>query len=163
MHLSKRSYPGDPEQSATHEQLQASGLRVTLPRLALLDAVIAQGLCTTDELIRQVVRDGPRVSISSAYRALADLQWAGLVEKTTINMQGAARTGYISRRPAGGDKLLHSLVCSGCGAETRFFDPRLLDHLRQIVGPDVFGSADQPVRVVLQCTKCRSESPSRQE
>jgi Fe2+ or Zn2+ uptake regulation protein len=162
MHLPRRSLPGGLEQSSTHEQLQASGLRVTLPRLALLEAVIAQGLCTTDELISQVVRDGPRVSISSAYRALADLQWAGLIEKTTINMQGAARTGYISRRPAGGDKLLHRLICSGCGVETRFFDPRLLDHLRQIVGSDVLGSADQPVGVVFQCSKCRPAGASKQ-
>jgi Fur family ferric uptake transcriptional regulator len=90
------------------EQLRVADLRVTRPRLAVLDAVAAHPHADT-ETIFSAVRDGlPDVSRQAVYDVLAALTTAGLVRR--IQPSGSVAR-YESRV---GDNH-HHVVCRSCG------------------------------------------------
>jgi Fe2+ or Zn2+ uptake regulation protein len=90
------------------EQLRIADLRVTRPRLAVLDAVAAHPHADT-ETIFSAVRDAlPEVSRQAVYDVLAALTTAGLVRR--IQPSGSVAR-YESRV---GDNH-HHVVCRSCG------------------------------------------------
>jgi Fe2+ or Zn2+ uptake regulation protein len=95
-----------PDHSA---RLRDVGLRVTQPRLALLEAVGALPHADTESLIGAVRRDLPAVSHQAVYDSLHALTAAGLVRR--IQPLGSVAR-YESRV---GDNH-HHVVCRTCGA-----------------------------------------------
>lgn len=63
------------------ETLRALGLRVTRPRLAVLDAVGQHPLADTDTLLRAVRTMLPRVSVQAVYDVLRALAEVGLLRR----------------------------------------------------------------------------------
>jgi Fe2+ or Zn2+ uptake regulation protein len=91
------------------EQLRAADLRVTRPRLAVLEAIHAHPHADTDTIFG-VVRAGlPEVSRQAVYDVLAALTAASLVRR--IQPSGSVAR-YESRV---GDNH-HHVVCRSCGA-----------------------------------------------
>jgi Fur family transcriptional regulator, stress-responsive regulator len=90
------------------QMLQASALRVTRPRMAVLDAVYAHPHADTDSIIRAVRDDLPEVSHQTVYDALNALTATGLVRR--IQPSGSVAR-YESRV---GDNH-HHVVCRVCG------------------------------------------------
>ena len=90
------------------QMLQASALRVTRPRMAVLDAVYAHPHADTDSIIRAVRDDLPEVSHQTVYDALNALTATGLVRR--IQPSGSVAR-YESRV---GDNH-HHVVCRACG------------------------------------------------
>jgi Fur family transcriptional regulator, stress-responsive regulator len=88
--------------------LQASALRVTRPRMAVLDAVYTHPHADTDSIIRAVRDDLPEVSHQTVYDALNALTATGLVRR--IQPSGSVAR-YESRV---GDNH-HHVVCRVCG------------------------------------------------
>lgn len=96
-----------------HEQaearLRAAGLKVTAPRLAVLDAVTGNGHLDADAVHTRVMSHLPGISLQSVYNVLGALAEAELLRK--IDSAGSAAR-YESRT---GDNH-HHLVCTECGA-----------------------------------------------
>lgn len=91
------------------EQLRTAELRVTRPRLAVLEAVVGHPHADT-ETIFDAVRDAlPEVSRQAVYDVLAALSTAGLIRR--IQPSGSVAR-YESRV---GDNH-HHVVCRSCGA-----------------------------------------------
>ena len=90
------------------QMLQASALRVTRPRMAVLDAVYTHPHADTDSIIRAVRDDLPEVSHQTVYDALNALTATGLVRR--IQPSGSVAR-YESRV---GDNH-HHVVCRVCG------------------------------------------------
>lgn len=88
--------------------LRGASLRVTRPRLAVLDAVHAHPHADTDSLIRAVRKDLPDVSHQAVYDSLHRLADVGLVRR--IQPPGSVAR-YESRV---GDNH-HHIVCRSCG------------------------------------------------
>src|SRR3954466_9358053 len=89
-------------------QLRAAGLRVTRPRLSVLDVLAAHPHADADTVVTAARDEHPSLSPQAVYgvlRALVDRGLARRIEPAG----GAARFG---RR--GGDNP-HPLVCRGCG------------------------------------------------
>ena len=97
--------------SATDFQqlLRGSGLRVTRPRVAVLEAVDGHPHADTESIIGAVRRDLPDVSHQAVYDSLHTLTGAGLVRR--IQPSGSVAR-YESRV---GDNH-HHVVCRSCGA-----------------------------------------------
>lgn len=93
------------------ESLREAALRVTRPRLAVLDAVRSHPHADTDTLIRATRQDLPTVSVQAVYNVLKALTEAGLVRR--IQPRGSVPR-YETR--SGDDH--HHLVCRTCGAIT---------------------------------------------
>jgi Fur family transcriptional regulator, stress-responsive regulator len=90
------------------DQLRAVDLRVTRPRLAVLDAVHAHPHAATETLFSAVRTGLPEVSRQAVYDVLAALTVVGLVRR--IQPSGSVAR-YESRV---GDNH-HHMVCRSCG------------------------------------------------
>ncbi len=88
--------------------LRAAALRVTRPRVAVLNAVHAHPHADTDSIIGAVRRDLPEVSHQTVYDSLHALTAVGLVRR--IQPSGSVAR-YESRV---GDNH-HHVVCRSCG------------------------------------------------
>ncbi len=91
------------------DQLRAAALRVTRPRVAVLEAVQALPHADTEAIIGAVRVSLPRVSHQAVYDSLHALTTAGLVRR--IQPSGSVAR-YESRV---GDNH-HHVVCRSCGA-----------------------------------------------
>ena len=92
----------------TEELLRGASLRVTRPRVAVLDAVADHPHSDTDSLVRVVRADLGDVSTQAVYDVLRALTTAGLVRR--IEPAGSVPR-YESRT---GDNH-HHVVCRTCG------------------------------------------------
>ena len=97
-----------PSAEEFQQMLRGTALRVTRPRVAVLDAVHAHPHADTDSIIRAVRADLPDVSHQAVYDSLSTLTSAGLVRK--IQPSGSVAR-YESRV---GDNH-HHVVCRSCG------------------------------------------------
>jgi Fur family ferric uptake transcriptional regulator len=90
------------------QMLRGAALRVTRPRVAVLNAVYAHPHADTDSIISAVRRDLPEVSHQAVYDSLHALTATGLVRRIQPS-DSVAR--YESRV---GDNH-HHVVCRSCG------------------------------------------------
>lgn len=97
---------GQPDASA---QLRAANLRVTRPRLAVLDAVRDHPHADTDSVFGAVQNRLPEVSRQAVYDVLAALTGARLIRR----IQPSGTTARYETRV--GDNH-HHIVCRTCGA-----------------------------------------------
>jgi Fur family ferric uptake transcriptional regulator len=89
--------------------LRDAGLRVTRPRLAVLDALAELAHADTDSVIRAVRRELPDVSHQAVYDTLRALTSAGLARRIQP-------TGSVARYEVRVGDNHHHLVCRTCGA-----------------------------------------------
>jgi Fur family transcriptional regulator, stress-responsive regulator len=95
-------------ESQLQQHLREAELRVTRPRMAVLDAVHTNPHADTDALIRAARRALPDVSHQAVYDVLRALTDAGLVRR----IQPA---GSVARYEARVGDNHHHLVCRSCG------------------------------------------------
>ena len=89
--------------------LRDAGLRVTRPRLAVLDALVELAHADTESVIVAVRRALPEVSHQAVYDSLRTLTAAGLARRIQP-------TGSVARYEARVGDNHHHLVCRSCGA-----------------------------------------------
>jgi len=89
--------------------LRDSGLRVTRPRLAVLDALLELAHADTESVIGVVRRDLPEVSHQAVYDSLRALTAAGLARRIQPS-------GSVARYEVRVGDNHHHLVCRSCGA-----------------------------------------------
>lgn len=88
--------------------LRGAGLRVTRPRIAVLDAVHRHAHADTETLIDAVRRDLGEVSHQAVYDVLRVLTTAGLVRRIQPS-------GSVARYEARVADNHHHVVCRSCG------------------------------------------------
>jgi Fe2+ or Zn2+ uptake regulation protein len=92
------------------ELLRSRGLRVTRPRLAVLDALTADSHLRTDQVIA-AVRDHGEVSSQAVYDVLNTLSAEGLLRRIQPR-------GSIARYELESGDNHHHVVCRTCGRVT---------------------------------------------
>lgn len=95
--------------STGEDLLRAHGLRVTRPRLAVLDILTRGGHLDVDEITRQVRERLDSVSVQGVYDVLGALSRAGLARRLE---PAGSPVRYEARA---GDNH-HHIVCRSCGA-----------------------------------------------
>ncbi|MFB9237184.1 Fur family transcriptional regulator [Plantactinospora siamensis] len=93
---------------SSEELLRSRGLRVTRPRLAVLDVLAEGGHLEVDEIARRVRGRLDSVSIQAVYDVLAALARAGLSRRIEP-------AGSPARYEARAGDNHHHIVCRGCG------------------------------------------------
>jgi Fur family ferric uptake transcriptional regulator len=88
--------------------LREASLRVTRPRLAVLDAVHAHPHADTDSIIRSVRGGLPEVSHQAVYNSLNALTAAGLIRRIQP-------MGSVARYESRVNDNHHHVVCRTCG------------------------------------------------
>ncbi|MFC3504217.1 Fur family transcriptional regulator [Micromonospora krabiensis] len=94
--------------SAGEELLRSRGLRVTRPRLAVLEVLAAGGHLEVDEITRRVRERLDSVSTQAVYDVLGALSRAGLSRRIEP-------AGSPARYEARVGDNHHHVVCRGCG------------------------------------------------
>lgn len=89
--------------------LRTHGLRVTRPRLAVLDVLTQGGHLEVEDIIRQVRGRIDAVSVQGVYDVLGALSRAGLARRIEP-------AGSPARYEARVGDNHHHIVCRGCGA-----------------------------------------------
>ena len=97
------------ETAQFEELLRGSDLRVTRPRLAVLDAVYAHPHADTASIIGFVREDQADVSHQTVYNALNALTMAGLLRQIQP-------PGSVARYESRVADNHHHIVCRSCGA-----------------------------------------------
>lgn len=97
------------ESSGLTETLRAADLRVTRPRLAVLDAVRRHPHADTESVIAAVRGVEPEVSHQTVYDALNALTGKGLIRKIQPR-------GSVARYEGRVDDNHHHIVCRDCGS-----------------------------------------------
>jgi len=97
-----------PAADALADSIRAAGLKVTAPRLAVLQALADAPHSTADRLFTAVRADLPGTSLQAVYGVLAAFTAAGL----TRRIEPAGSAALFERRV--GDNH-HHIVCTRCG------------------------------------------------
>lgn len=93
-----------------HERLREAGLRLTAPRLAVLDAVCGEGRHGEADRIAQIVRSRKgSIATQTVYDNLNALVAAGLIRRIEP-------AGHPARYEARVGDNHHHVVCRSCGA-----------------------------------------------
>jgi Fe2+ or Zn2+ uptake regulation protein len=98
-----------PTKTHLEQMLRGVGLRVTRPRVAVLDAVHTLAHADTDSIIGAVRSGLPDVSHQAVYDSLHTLTAKGLVRKIQP-------TGSVARYESRVGDNHHHVVCRSCGA-----------------------------------------------
>ncbi|WP_433792254.1 Fur family transcriptional regulator [Actinoplanes sp. CA-252034] len=97
--------------STGEELLREHGLRVTRPRLAVLDVLTGGGHLEVDEIAQRVRTRLDSVSTQAVYDVLGALSRAGLARRIEP-------AGSPARYEARAGDNHHHMVCRGCGTVT---------------------------------------------
>ena len=146
--------PTAPSKNPEYEQLlRNSRLRVTRPRLAVLNAVYEQPHADTTEIIGAVREDLGEVSHQAVYDVLRALTGAGLLRQ--IQPSGSVAR-YESRV---GDNH-HHIVCRSCGAITDV--DCAVGHAPCLAASDDHGYVIDEAEVVFRglCPDCSNSNSS---
>lgn len=95
--------------STSESRLRGAGLRVTTPRLAVLDAVREAPHSDADAIRRSLASAHPALSVQSVHNVLHDLSEAGILRRIEPERSAALYEARV-------DDNHHHVVCRSCGA-----------------------------------------------
>lgn len=144
------------EPVATVELLRAAGLRVTAPRVAVLESLADRPHVDADTVARSVRERLGTVSTQAVYDVLAALVRTGLVRR----IEPAGSPALFERQS--GDNH-HHVVCRGCGAVG---DVECVPRTAPCLSPEHtngFVIDEAEVTFWGLCPRCRQESTHLEE
>ena len=130
--------------------LRAAGYRLTLPRIAVIEAVTrARRMLSTDEILTRARRIHPRVGLATVYRCIDMLDRIGYFQRAQIG-------GKTYVTACSDDKLHYHLVCRKCRAVSEVVVDQAADALRQWMAEAGFQAQAGAIEVIGVCRACRS-------
>jgi Fur family ferric uptake transcriptional regulator len=100
--------------------LKKAGLKVTLPRLRILNLFLTSGKrhLSAEEIYKMLLADGEDMGLATVYRVLTQFETAGII--TRHHFESGKAVFELNE----GDHHDH-LVCLQCGRIEEFFDPEI--------------------------------------
>jgi len=138
--------------------LRRNGLRSTRQRVEVFEHVMSRkGHFTPEELHRELVNQGARVSRATVYRTLTHLLNAGLLREA-VNVDGEARF-----EAAPGQSHHDHLVCISCGKVIEFSSLRIESLQHRICSRYRFKPVEHTLQVVGYCSSCARKSDHKRK
>jgi Fur family transcriptional regulator, ferric uptake regulator len=136
-----------------NQQLRKAGLKVTLPRVRILevleqsrDASDQQHL-TAEEVYRQLVEAGAQIGLATVYRVLSQFESAGLVKRHHFE------SGQAVFELNEGDHHDH-IVCVQCGKVEEFTDEVIEERQHKVARSHEFDLNDHSLILYGNCLRC---------
>lgn len=108
--------------STENQELRKVGLKVTLPRvkiLQILDSAVEEGLhLSAEDVYKTLLEQGDDVGLATVYRVLTQFESAGLVERH--NFEGGYSVFEMAR-----DEHHDHMVCAETGEVIEFYDAEI--------------------------------------
>ena len=130
------------------KELKQAGLKVTLPRMKILDMLQQQENThlSAEAIYRALVDSGEEVGLATVYRVLTQFEQAGLLERHFF--ESGKAVFEINR----GNHHDH-LVCIDCGRVEEFYDPEIERRQNQIAKERGFAIQDHALYLYAHCTR----------
>lgn len=128
--------------------LKASGLKATLPRLKILEIFQNSEVrhLTAEDVYKQLLTENLDVGLATVYRVLTQFEQAGLLNRNHFE------TGKAIFELNAGSHHDH-LVCLDCGRVEEFFDEAIETRQNTIASERGFSIAEHALAIYGNCIK----------
>jgi Fur family ferric uptake transcriptional regulator len=122
-------------------ELKSSGLKVTFPRLKILDIFRNSGQrhLSAEDVYRLLMADGVEMGLATVYRVLTQFEHADLLSRSQL---GGNRAVYELND---GERHHGHLVCTQTGAVKEFYDPQIEKRLQKIANDMGYSLSDYSI------------------
>ena len=135
------------------EDLKSAGLKVTLPRLKILEVLekSSNHHLSAEDIYRKLMAQHGEVGVATIYRVLTQFEESGIVNKLNFeNNQAVYELSNVDHHD--------HLVCVKCNAIIEFQDDVIEQHQLQIANKYGFQLTDHSLYLYGLCKTCK-ESP----
>lgn len=134
----------------TEDKLKAAGLKVTGPRLKILQLLSdAEGHLTAEAIYQQLLQTGEEVVLATVYRVLGQFEAAGIVKRHRFTPDVS-----VFELDEGGHH--DHLVCVRCNHVVEFVDEVIEAHQLQIAKQHGYTITDHSLTLYGICASCQS-------
>ena len=135
---------------STNDELKRAGLKVTLPRMKILQILeqVSEHHLSADKIYQTLLEQGEDVGLATVYRVLTQFEAAGLVMRH--NFEGEFAVYELNQ----GEHHDH-LVCVKCGHVDEFRDDIIEARQLSIAEQAGFKMTDHALNIYGLCTQCQ--------
>lgn len=132
----------------THEDLKNTGLKITLPRIKILEVFqkSQERHMSAEDIYRFLSQDRVDIGLATVYRVLTQFEQAGILSRSSFENGKAVYELDL------GEHHDH-LVCLDCGRVEEFFDPEIEKRQHQIAQAKGFKLNEHALSLYANCTK----------
>ncbi len=140
------------EQILDNHELRKAGLKVTLPRLKILQILEKSETrhLSAEDVFKDLLETGDDVGLATVYRVLMQFEAAGLVIKH--NFEGGHSVYELNQ----GEHHDH-LVCVKCGCVEEFVDDLIEKQQKKIAEERGFEMTDHSLNMYGICANCQEK------
>lgn len=133
-----------------NRQIKQAGLKVTLPRVKILDLLETSGKrhLSAEEVYKLLLEKGEQIGLATVYRVLTQFEEAGLVCRR--HFEGVQS---VFERDQG--RHHDHLVCVQCGKVAEFMDEAIEARQKAIARRHRFTLKDHSLVIYGLCAECR--------
>ena len=143
-----------------NQQLKQAGLKVTVPRVKVLEILerkheeTEQHHLTAEDIYRQLIDNGSEIGLATVYRVLSQFESAGLVHRH--HFEGGQAQFELNR-----GRHHDHIVCVQCGKVEEFVDDVIEDRQARIARQRHFDLQDHSLVLYANCLRCDREDGER--
>jgi Fur family ferric uptake transcriptional regulator len=133
----------------SNQELRKAGLKVTLPRLKILELLESSRLrhLSAEDVYKTLLEQGEDVGLATVYRVLTQFEAAGIVERH--HFEGGHSVFELK------DSAHHDhIVCTSCGKVVEFKDEIIEERQRQMAEKLGFSLTDHSLYLYGMCAEC---------
>ncbi len=136
------------------KELRSTGLKVTTPRLRVLDLfqTSAERHLTAEDVYRRLLDEHADIGLATVYRVLTQFEQAGLLVRH--HFEGGKAVYELNE-----GKHHDHLVCLQCGKVEEFYDPEIEKRQAKIARERGFAIHDHSLYLYADCLK--ADCPDR--
>jgi Fur family ferric uptake transcriptional regulator len=134
-------------------ELRKAGLKVTLPRMKILDILESTGSVrhqSAEDVYKALLDSGEDIGLATVYRVLTQFESAGLVKRH--HFEGGHSVFELNQ----GSHHDH-ILCVKCGRVDEFMDETIEQRQKDIAKELGYEMTDHCLYMYGICSKCRSE------
>ena len=139
------------------QDIRNAGLKVTLPRIKILEMLENRGNAerhlTPDEVYKTLITEGEEIGLATVYRVLTQFEAAGLVKRH--HFEGGNSVFELNR----GEHHDH-MVCVKCGRVEEFRDEVIEKRQQEIADHKQFTLTDHSLCLYGVCGDCERNKSS---
>ena len=145
-----REKPKVPQAAAESQELRNAGLKVTLPRVKILEILERSNArhISAEDMYKALLESGEDIGLATVYRVLTQFEAAGLV--TRHHFEGGHSVVELNQG-AHHDHIL----CVKCGRVDEFVDSEIEARQKKIASAKGYEMTDHSLYIYGICSSCR--------
>jgi Fur family ferric uptake transcriptional regulator len=136
--------------TAESEELRGAGLKITLPRIKILQILESSGVrhASAEDIYKLLIENGEEIGLATIYRVLTQFEEAGLVARQQF--EGGHSVFEIAQ-----ESHHDHLVCVKCGRVEEFSDEGIEARQEAVAERLGFELTDHKLNLYGLCGDCR--------